>query len=130
MNDTPWQDSSRPWFVEFIRIGMLKLLVLLMSTSLIATPVQADSTVKQSYLPISHPVQVFRGDTHLHTTNSLDVRVLGVTLDTGDAYRFARGDAVVTTTGITARLARPLYFLVVSDYSDAMRGRPNDFGTP
>ena len=120
MNHTLRQGPSRPRCVELVRIGMLKLLVLLMSASLIATAVQADTTTKQGYVPVSHPVQVFWGDTHLHTTNSLDARVLGVTLDTSDAYRFARGDAVVTTTGITARLARPLDFLVVSDHSDAM----------
>ena len=102
MNHTLRQGPSRPRCVELVRIGMLKLLVLLMSASLIATAVQADTTTKQGYVPVSHPVQVFWGDTHLHTTNSLDARVLGVTLDTSDAYRFARGDAVVTTTGITA----------------------------
>ena len=72
------------------------------------------------YDAVAHPTQVLWGDTHLHTTNSLDARVLGVTLDAAKSYAFARGDAVVTSTGHTARLARPLDFLVVSDHSDAM----------
>jgi hypothetical protein len=49
MNHALWQDPSRPRLVEFARIEMLKLLVLLMSASLIATPVQADKTAKQGY---------------------------------------------------------------------------------
>jgi len=67
-----------------------------------------------------YPTQVLWGDTHLHTTNSLDARVLGVQLDAADSYAFARGEQVTTSSGQTARLVRPLDFLVVSDHSDAM----------
>ena len=43
------------------------------------------------------PTRVLWGDTHLHTTNSLDARTLGVTLTVEDAYRFACGERVVST---------------------------------
>ena len=66
------------------------------------------------------PRQVFWGDTHLHTNNSLDARMMGVTLGVEDAYRFARGEAVTATRGEKARLSRPLDFLVVTDHSDAI----------
>ncbi|MGI9326353.1 MAG: DUF3604 domain-containing protein [Pseudomonadales bacterium] len=72
------------------------------------------------YSITDYPTEVLWGDTHLHTTNSLDARVLGVTLDAAKSYEFARGDEVVTSTGQKAQLARPLDFLVVSDHSDAM----------
>ena len=72
------------------------------------------------YADVSYPRQVLWGDTHLHTTNSLDARILGVTLDVEDAYRFARGEQVTATSGQPARLARPLDFLVVTDHSDAI----------
>ena len=72
------------------------------------------------YADVTHPTQVFWGDTHLHTTNSLDARAFGVTLDVEAAYRFARGEQVVSSSGQGARLARPLDFLVVTDHSDAM----------
>ena len=72
------------------------------------------------YADVTYPRQVLWGDTHLHTTNSLDARLFGVTLNVEDAYRFARGEQVVATHGQVARLARPLDFLVVSDHSDAM----------
>ena len=64
--------------------------------------------------------QVLWGDTHLHTTLSLDARSFGVTLDQATAYRFARGEQVKSTHGLDVKLARPLDFLVVSDHSDAM----------
>ncbi len=72
------------------------------------------------YADVSYPRQVFWGDTHLHTNNSLDARLLGLTLDAEDAYRFARGEQVIASSGQPARLSRPLDFLVVSDHSDAL----------
>ena len=72
------------------------------------------------YADVTYPTQVFWGDTHLHTTNSLDARAFGVTLDVEAAYRFARGEQVVSSSGQGVRLARPLDFLVVTDHSDAM----------
>ena len=64
--------------------------------------------------------RVLWGDTHLHTTLSLDARAFGVELDVRTAYRFARGEQVRATHGQNVKLSRPLDFLVVSDHSDAM----------
>jgi hypothetical protein len=65
-------------------------------------------------------MRVLWGDTHLHTVISLDAGFYGTKLTPEDAFRFARGDEVVSTTGIRAKLDRPLDFLVVSDHSDYM----------
>ena len=35
-----------------------------------------------------------------------------------EAYRFARGEEVTSSTGVRARLQRPLDFLVVADHSE------------
>ena len=59
------------------------------------------------YAGRNFPTQVFWGDTHLHTSNSLDARALGATLGPEEAYRFARGEEVESTTAGPARLARP-----------------------
>ncbi len=72
------------------------------------------------YAGRSFPTKVLWGDTHVHTSNSLDARALGATLGAEEAFRFARGDEVITSHGERARLSRPLDFLVVSDHSDAM----------
>ena len=66
------------------------------------------------------PTQVFWGDTHLHTSLSLDARAFGVTLDPAEAYRFARGDEVTTSHGLKVKLSRPLDWLVITDHSDGM----------
>ena len=72
------------------------------------------------YAGRNYPTKVLWGDTHLHTALSLDARAFGVTLGPAEAYRFARGDEVMTSHGERIRLSRPLDFLVVSDHSDAM----------
>ncbi|WP_170770031.1 DUF3604 domain-containing protein [Ruegeria lacuscaerulensis] len=66
------------------------------------------------------PTRPLWGDTHLHTSNSLDARGFGVILSPDDAYRFARGEEVTTSHGLRVKLSRPLDWLVVSDHSDAM----------
>lgn len=66
------------------------------------------------------PRQVFWGDTHLHTSNSIDAFGFGVRLDPEQALRFARGDEVTSTHGLKAKLDRPLDFLVIADHSDGL----------
>jgi hypothetical protein len=60
------------------------------------------------------------GDTHLHTALSLDAGASGTRLTPRDAYRFARGEEVVSSTGQRVKLSRPLDFLVVTDHTDNM----------
>jgi hypothetical protein len=82
------------------------------------------STIKEpSYSPYAgrhFPTQVYWGDTHVHTSNSLDARALGATLGPEEAFRFARGDEVTSATRLRVKLSRPLDWLVVADHSDAM----------
>jgi len=61
---------------------------------------------------------VYWGDTHLHTSYSTDAGMFGNTLGPEEAYRFARGEEVLTAHGMRARLIRPLDFLVVSDHAE------------
>ncbi len=66
------------------------------------------------------PRQVYWGDTHLHTANSGDAFGLGATLGPEEAFRFARGETVTSSSGQPARLARPLDFLVVADHAEGL----------
>jgi hypothetical protein len=68
------------------------------------------------------PERVYWGDTHLHTSNSVDAFGFGVRLGPEEALRFARGEEVTATTGTKAKLSRPLDFLVITDHSDALGG--------
>ena len=67
-----------------------------------------------------HATEVYWGDTHLHTEFSMDAGAFGNTLDLNEAYKFAKGEEVISSTGLKAKLARPLDFLVVADHSDGM----------
>ena len=60
------------------------------------------------------------GDSHLHTDISMDAGAFGNRLGLDEAYQFARGDEVTSTTGIPVRLSRPLDWLVIADHSDNM----------
>ncbi|MDE2570541.1 MAG: DUF3604 domain-containing protein, partial [Sphingomonadales bacterium] len=66
------------------------------------------------------PEHVYWGDTHLHTANSVDAFGFGDRLSPEDSLRFASGEEVTSSTGIKAKLARPLDFLVVTDHSDGL----------
>jgi hypothetical protein len=72
------------------------------------------------YAGRNFPTRVFWGETHLHTGMSMDAGAFGARLNPADAYRFARGEEVTTSTGLQAKLSRPLDFLVVADHSDNM----------
>jgi len=66
------------------------------------------------------PTRPFFGDTHLHTSFSMDAGAFGARLDPRAAYRFARGEQVTSSSGQPVKLSRPLDFLVVADHSDNM----------
>jgi hypothetical protein len=72
------------------------------------------------YAGRNFPTDVFWGDTHVHTGNSLDAGAFGARLLPGDAHRFARGEELTSSTGLIVKLSRPLDFLVVADHSDNM----------
>jgi len=77
------------------------------------------------------PTRLLWGETHLHTSFSMDAGAFGARLEPEDAYRFARGEEVTSSTGQQVRLSRPLDFLVVADHSDNMGFFPDLFaGAP
>ena len=61
---------------------------------------------------------LYWGDTHLHTRYSTDSGMIGNKLGPDEAYRFAKGEEVISSTGQRARLIRPLDFLVISDHAE------------
>lgn len=98
-----------------------------------AGPVQAQddetttSPAQRRYSPYpeqNFPNQVLFGDTHLHTSYSWDAGMIGNTLGPEEAYRFARGETVTSSTGLKARLSRPLDFLVIADHAEGLGVSP------
>ncbi|UCC82124.1 MAG: DUF3604 domain-containing protein [Gemmatimonadota bacterium] len=95
-----------------------------------------DSTVADAFPAQLHyspyagrnfPTNVYWGDTHLHTGMSMDAGSFGARLSPEDAYRFARGEELTSSTGLQVKLSRPLDFLVVADHSDNMGFFPRLF---
>ena len=73
-------------------------------------PPAPSSSKKPGFSPYAgrnYPTRVYWGDTHLHTSMSLDARAAGNTLGPEEALRFARGEEVVAATGEPAKLVPP-----------------------
>ncbi len=87
--------------------------------------------VYSPYAQRSFPERPLWGDSHLHTNLSMDAGLFGNRLPPREAYRFARGEEVIASSGQPVRLSRPLDWLVVADHSDGIgligdiiRGKP------
>jgi len=126
-----------------MRDSILGFCFLALAMSLSAQPVQAQLPAPpegadglaqkytgRSYSPYADrdfADEVFWGDTHLHTSLSMDAGAFGNRLGLDEAYRFARGEQVTASAGQKVRLSRPLDFLVVADHSDNMGFFPDLF---
>jgi len=79
-----------------------------------------NKNVNSSFDKNSYPIRPLFGDQHLHTSWSFDAAAGGTQLTPEEAFRFARGEEVTSSTGQLAQLSRPLDWLAVTDHSDAM----------
>jgi len=82
-----------------------------------------EKTFARPYSPYAkrdYPTRPLFGDTHMHTAASFDAGAFGARLGPRDAFRFAQGEEVVSSTGQPVKLSRPLDFMVVADHSDNM----------
>ena len=120
---------------------MTRLFPLHAALMVVAMVISSALAFGESYSPHvddSFPRQVFWGDTHLHSSYSVDASSAGnVNLDPVAAYRFARGEAVTAHNGLQVKLIRPLDFLVVSDHAEYLgmmpqlrAGNPEILATP
>jgi hypothetical protein len=115
---------------RFLTLATLASTFIFMSSALLAQdaglppeeePEKSDPELPYSpYASGSAATRVFWGDTHLHTAFSMDAGAFGNRLGLDEAYRFARGEEIDSTTAGRVRLARPLDFLVIADHSDNM----------
>ena len=92
----------------------------LAATALVAQPnSHANTDTYSTGVGTDYPKQVFFGDLHLHSNISADAQSMGnLLLTSADAYRFARGEQVMASNGLPARLKRPLDFLAVTDHAE------------
>ena len=105
--------------------GIISICVMLMATpawtqdlAVQESDINIGTKEYSPYLYQSYPNRVFWGDTHLHTSYSTDAGMVGNTLGPDEALRFAKGEMVISSTGVKARLIRPLDFLVIADHAE------------
>ena len=92
----------------------------------ILPPADAYEPPKKEYSPFvddHFPTRMLWGDTHLHTSWSVDAGFLGATLGPEEAYQASMGLEVTSKSGFKFKLMRPLDFVVVSDHAE-------NFGLP
>jgi hypothetical protein len=78
---------------------------------------------KKEYSPYvnrDYPQNVYWGESHLHTSYSWDAGLVGNTLGPDEAYRFAKGEQVKSSTKLPVKLVRPLDWLVVADHAESL----------
>ena len=83
----------------------------------------AQDAPERGYSPYAdrdYPTKVWFGDTHHHTANSGDAFMNGDRLSPEQAYRFALGEQVTSSTGVPVKLSRPMDFLVISDHVEGL----------
>jgi hypothetical protein len=115
-----------------VRFPLLAAAMAILLSPAFAQEMPLDADVKKmlsekykgrSYSPYAtrdHPNALLWGDSHLHTSNSMDAGGAGNILDPDAAYRFAKGEEIVSSLGIPVRLSRPLDWLAVTDHTDNM----------
>ena len=86
---------------------------------MICLSAQVNAEVPPSGVKPTYPSRLLWGDTHVHTHLSADAYPLGSRTTPDEAYRFAKGEQVISN-GLVAQLATPLDFLMVSDHAENM----------
>jgi hypothetical protein len=93
---------------------------------LLITPTPTPTATPEPTCPAHNPQRnVYFGDLHVHTTYSFDAHMFDVRTTPGDAYRFARGQALalppLDANGQgtqVVRIDRPLDFTAVTDHAE------------
>ena len=66
----------------------------------------------------SYPVNLYWGDTHVHTYLSSDAFATGTTITSDQAYRFAKGERIKANGGQYASIRTPLDFIMIADHAE------------
>jgi len=64
-------------------------------------------------------MNLYWGELHLHTAESFDSIMMGNNFGIEDAYRFAKGEPLITAGGETMQLSRPLDFVAITDHAES-----------
>ena len=77
----------------------------------------SSETNQPSEIRVNPLKEAYFGETHVHTSSSMDAFIGGNRLTPEDAYRFAKGEEVMAN-GSPHKLKRPLDFCAISDHAE------------
>ncbi len=127
-------NNSAPFILRLLLASGLAAIALPVGAQ-IPPPADAEGILAPAYTGKSYSPYAGRafasrplwGDSHLHTEISMDAGLFGNRLGLDEAYRFARGEEIVSSNGTPVKLSRPLDWLAVADHSDGMGFFPDLF---
>ena len=101
-----------------VQRGLLKMALATAVFALLPQGVGAASIEEREAALKENPLKdAYFGETHLHTSYSLDAFIGGARLSPDDAYRFAKGETV-TLNGQKHDIVKPLDFAAVTDHAE------------
>ena len=98
---------------------MTRTAIALAALATVACPAlaQEDWSAREASVPENPLKTAYFGETHVHTSFSLDAYIGGARLTPFDAYRFAKGESV-SVNNVQHSIGRPLDFAAVSDHAE------------
>jgi hypothetical protein len=91
-------------------------LMVLLSPGMVSAQA-VDHAAEEAAVPDNPLKDAYFGETHVHTSFSLDAYIGGTRLTPFDAYRFAKGENV-SVNAVQHNIGRPLDFVAVSDHAE------------
>ncbi|MEP1199884.1 DUF3604 domain-containing protein [Tateyamaria sp.] len=112
-------------YVSKLTMGLASSVLLASTSALAFEGVVSEATVAEGtdYSPFvdrSYPDRVLFGDLHFHTEISFDAGLVGTSLNIHDAFRVARGERIISNTGQSVQLIRPLDFLAITEHAEML----------
>ncbi|PKM09706.1 MAG: hypothetical protein CVV17_00065 [Gammaproteobacteria bacterium HGW-Gammaproteobacteria-7] len=95
----------------------LKGILPLLFAAALPAAAQDDHAAREAAVPANPLKEAYFGETHVHTSFSLDAYIGGARLSPFDAYRFAKGEDV-SMNAVLHNIGRPLDFAAVSDHAE------------
>lgn len=93
------------------------LTLVVLATVALPAFAQEDLAAREASVPLNPLKNAYFGETHAHTSFSLDAFIGGARLTPFDAYRFAKGETV-SVNNVLRNIGRPLDFAAVSDHAE------------
>ena len=100
-----------------MRLSFLPAATVLIAAVAVANAQADDLAAREAAVPANPLKDAYFGETHVHTSYSLDAFIGGNRITPDDAYRFAKGETVIVN-GNEHDIGKPLDFAAVTDHAE------------